>query len=177
MTSYNEHYGDSLMSMPTFHSWYNTFRDSRESVVDEQWEGWPSRAHNKVLWNAAVVIIQEDQRITVNSHNIWTFWLAVHSLFCTMIYRCRVCRAGGDHVCLHQNKWHITLLNATNYTHCNLWILPEIKKALCGVRFESNQHVKSWVKMDYHLSSKGGRNGGPSVFHWRGVILKRTMRI
>ncbi len=34
--------------------------------------------------------------------------------------------------------------------------------------------VKSWVKMDYHLSSKNGRNNGSSALHWRGIILKRS---
>ncbi len=58
-------YGDSFMSMPTFCHWYNAFRDNWESVVDEQWEEWPSAACNEVLQSIIVVIVREDWRITV----------------------------------------------------------------------------------------------------------------
>ncbi len=32
-------------------------------------------------------------------------------------------------------------LYSPDLASCDFWIFPEIKKALCGVRFESNQHV------------------------------------
>ncbi len=58
-------YGDGLVSMPTFYLWYEAFWDGRENVVNEQWERWPSKAHNEVLQNTAAIIIREDRRITV----------------------------------------------------------------------------------------------------------------
>ncbi len=30
---------------------------------------------------------------------------------------------------------------------CNFWLFPDIKKALCGMRFESNQHMIKAVEV------------------------------
>ncbi len=43
----------------------------------------------------------------VNSHNVWTFWLVVHLLFCEKIYRCGMCRA----------SWVLRLLTPEQMVH------------------------------------------------------------
>ncbi len=75
--------------------------------------------------------------------------------------------------------------NNPDLTPCNFWVFPEIKKALCGVRFEWNQHVIEAVEAQCKELSK---NGLSLVFQkqqewWtkcivlEGVILKRIMYI
>ncbi len=63
------------------------------------------------------IIVREDQRIAiVNSHNAWTFRLLLHSLFCMIIYRLGVCRAGGYGFCYTRTNdtWRCCMQQVTH---------------------------------------------------------------
>ncbi len=89
-------YGDNLMSVPTFYHWYSVFRDDWKDVVDELREGCLVQLIMKFYKTQRPLSYEKiEESLFVNSQNIWTFWLVAQSLFCMMIYRCGMWRAGG----------------------------------------------------------------------------------
>ncbi len=105
-------YGDSLMSMSMFYHWYNAFQDDQESVVVDGNNGLVQLAMKFYKIQQLLLYKKTKESQFMNSHNVWTFLLVVHSLFCMTIHRWSVLyRWVPNLITLEQMAHHVAVCN------------------------------------------------------------------